>query len=168
MGAKFRVSLLGSAIKSLTLLWSIQLTASQTSSLKVWNSPAHSNLSASHSVALYLLSQNQIQPLSLKAFISGELTWQRGGFLSSELSIKASGVMCQLTLFRGSLCVFSGSVTTGAGAFYLGAGEIIQILRNWIIAAGIAIPCQGFFCIKVKKRAFTGETSFSACYYTPH
>ena len=55
----------------------------------------------SHSVAFYLLSLNQVQPLSLKAFISGELTWQQGGFLSSELSIKASGIMCQLALFRG-------------------------------------------------------------------
>lgn len=114
-------------------------------------SPIRLKSPTSHSVAFYLLSQNQVQPLSLKAFISGELTWQRGGFLSSELSIKASGVMCQLTLFRGSLCVRSGSVTAWAGAFYLGPGEIIQIVQNRIIAAGISIPCQGFFASKSKK-----------------
>lgn len=144
-----------SPIKSPTLLCSIQLTVSQKSSLKVWNSIAHTNPSKFSSIAVHFTSchRTKYSLFPLKAFISGELTWQRGGFLSSELSIKASGVMChcQLALFKGSLCLLSGSITAWAGAFYLGAGEMIQILQNRIIAAGIQIPCQGFFASKSKK-----------------
>lgn len=38
-----------------------------------------------------------------------------------------------------------------------GAAEMIQILENRIIAAGIEILCQGFFCVKVKKRGPSQE-----------
>lgn len=124
----------------------------------------------SHCVAFYLLSQKHVQPLSFKASISGALTWQRGGFLSSELGIKASGVMCQLALFyRGSLCVLSGGVKAWADSFYLGAGEMIQIFQNGIIAAGIPIACQGFLCVEVKKKKkgfYRGNRLFCLLLYT--
>lgn len=127
------------------------------------HTPIRLNSPTSHCVAFYLLSQKHVQPLSLKASTSGELTWQRGGFLSSELSVKASGVMCQLALFyRGSLCVLSGGVKAWADSFYLGAGETIQIFQNGIIAAGILIACQGFLCVKVKKKKKKLYTLLSA------
>lgn len=73
----------------------------------------------------------------------------------SFIRAQHKGIRCNVParffFFRGSLCVLSGSTMAWADAFYLGAGEMIQILQNRIIAAGIAIPCQGFFASKSKK-----------------
>lgn len=132
------------------------------------HSPIHLNSPASHSEAFYLLSQDQVQPLSLKAFISGELTWQQGGFLSSALSRKASGIMCQLALFYRifvcsfrrcygiSWCLLPGSRWNDSDFYKIGS----------LLLASNTLP--RLFCVKVKKGAFTGETGFPACYYTPH
>lgn len=75
--------------------------------------------------------------------------------------------MRQLALFTGSLCVLWGSVTPWVGAFYLCASEMIQILQNRIIAAGIPIPCQGFFESKSKKGLHRRNRFFCLLLYAP-
>lgn len=172
MGDKFTVSLLSlmpSTIRSPALLCSIHQHR-RNPALRyeiALHTPIRLKSPTSHSAAFYLLSQNQVQALSLKAFISGELTWQQGGFLSSELSIKASGIMCQLALLE-DLCVFFQAVIR----YELVPSTWVTVkwfrfCKIQLLLLALRYPAKAFLS-QSQKRAFTGETGFSACFYTPH
>lgn len=164
IGDKMRVNpfgLIPSSIKRVTLLCS-----ALNSSLKVLHTPIWLK-SANHT----RISPPVTEP-STASFLEGiHLSWANLAagcisFISAQH--KAPGIMCQLAHFRGSVRVLSGSLTAWAGAFYLVAGEMIQIGQNRIIAAGIAIPCQGFFfASKSKKGLHRGNRLFFLLLYAP-
>lgn len=145
-------------------------SASQKSSLKVWNCIAHSNPSKISNITLCSVLPPVTEP-STGSFLKGihfrwaNLAARWISFIRAQhKGIRYNVPACSL---RGSLCVLSGSDTLWAGAFYLGDGEMIQILQNTIVATGIAIPCQGFFESKSKKGLHGRNRLFCLLLYAP-
>lgn len=132
--------LMSSTTKSLTALCSIQLTSSKIPGPYRRNSTERTNPPKFSIITLHSISAAVTEP-GAASFRKGIhfrwATWQQGGFLSSERSIKALGVMCQLALVKGSLCFFQAAYCTPSTCvpvkrfrFFYEIGSLLVAFQN--------------------------------------
>lgn len=164
------ISLVWCPLQSQTLLCFIQLTASQKSSLKVWNSFVHSNPSKISNITLCSILPPVTEPSTASLLKGIHFRWANlaVGWISF-IRAQHKGIRCNVpaSSFLEDLCVFFQAVLRHelVPATWVPV-KLFKLYKIGSLLPAFRYPAKAFLR-QSQKRAFTGETGFSACYYTP-